>query len=90
MGTTKSVPLIRQSSTTSRRQSEKSETASIKEPTPPVKAPPVVVPLVKKHTRRMELSERDIAFLSSQTGKNNGSGKNELIKFSFFYRLIIG
>jgi hypothetical protein len=70
MGSTKSLPLIRQNSSDNRRRSEQSETGSIKEPTP-VKQPPAVVPLVKEHTKPVQLSERDIAFLSSQTGRND-------------------
>ena len=84
MGATNGVPLKRQISTTNRRQSENSETVLVKEPTP-VKKPSGVAPAVRYHKKRMELSERDIAFLASQTGKDDLIRENQLISIYFLF-----
>ncbi len=70
MGNIKSLSQTGDHSGDNRRRSQHSVSESIKAPTP-IKPPPVVVPLVKEHTKRVELPERDIAFLCSQTGKSD-------------------
>jgi hypothetical protein len=57
MGNIKSIPHPAEIPNGKRKQSQQ----SITEPT--------ILPMVKMHRKRWELSERDIAFLCSQTGK---------------------
>ncbi len=78
MGNLKSTLQVGEHPTDNRRRSQQSMNELIKPaPAPikpvltPIKPPPAVVPVVKEEPKQMELSERDIAFLCSQTGKKD-------------------